>query len=76
MVHQGEGLAFGLEAGDDRLGIHAELDDLERDLAPHGCSLLGEIDHPATTLADLFHEPVRAELVAWPLDGRVFGLLR
>src|SRR5437016_1586641 len=31
MVHHCQRLALGLEAGDDGLGVHAELDDLERD---------------------------------------------
>ena len=30
-------LAFGVEAGDDLLGVHAGLDDLERDRAADGC---------------------------------------
>ena len=33
MVHQGQGLPLGLEAGDDLAAVHARLDDLERDLA-------------------------------------------
>ena len=33
VVHHGQGLALGLEAGDDLAAVHAGLDDLERDLA-------------------------------------------
>jgi hypothetical protein len=29
MIHHGQGLPIGLEAGDDRLGVHPQLDDLE-----------------------------------------------
>ena len=31
VVHQREGLALGLEAGHDLLGVHARLDDLQGD---------------------------------------------
>ena len=33
MVHQGQGLPLGLEAGDDLAAVHARLDQLEGDLA-------------------------------------------
>ncbi len=33
MIHEREGLALGLEAGDDLFRIHAQLDDLEGDTA-------------------------------------------
>ena len=35
MVHHGQGLSLGLEAGDDLLGIHSRLDDLEGHPAAH-----------------------------------------
>src|SRR5262245_22845292 len=35
MVHHGQRLALGFEAGDYLLGIHAKLDDLERDATAH-----------------------------------------
>ena len=61
MVHQGQGLALGLEAGDDLLGVHAALDQLERDLAPHRLALLGgpDLAHPA--FAELLHKTVGAD---------------
>jgi hypothetical protein len=41
VVHDGERLPFGLEASDDLLRVHAELDDLERHPAVDGLGLLG-----------------------------------
>ena len=51
VLHQRQGLALGLEAHDDFLGVHAELDDLQRHLALHRLGLLGHPDrpHPADT---------------------------
>ena len=42
MVHQRQRLPLGLEPGDHLLGVHAELDDLERDAARTGsfCSAM------------------------------------
>ena len=36
VVHQRQGLPLGFEPGDDLPGIHARLDDLERDAAANG----------------------------------------
>ena len=33
VLHEGEGLAFGFEAGEDQAGIHAGLDEFEGDVA-------------------------------------------
>ena len=33
MIHEGDGLAFGLEAGEHFLAVHARLDDFEGDHA-------------------------------------------
>jgi hypothetical protein len=40
VVHHRQRLPPGLEAGDDLLGVHAQLDELERHAPPHrlGCS--------------------------------------
>ena len=35
MIHHGQRLPLGFEAGDDLLGVHAQLDDLQRDAAAH-----------------------------------------
>ena len=74
MVHEGQGLALGLEPGDDLLGVHAQLDDLEGHPAADRLGLLGHIDHPAAALADLFQQLVVADAVAGFLgDGQGFG---
>ena len=52
MVHHRQRLPLGLEPGDDLLGVHAQLDDLERDAPPHRLGLLGHIDHAAAAFAD------------------------
>src|SRR5260221_12628957 len=40
MIHEGQRLTLGLEAGDDRACVHPKLNDLDRDLAPNGLGLL------------------------------------
>ena len=73
MVHQGQRLALGLEAGDDLAGVHARLDDLEGDLAVDRLGLLGH-EHPAkTAFADFLQQLVAADDGARPFaDGLFF----
>ena len=71
MIHHGQRLPLGLEAGDDLLGVHAQLDDLERDAAAHRLGLLGDIDHAAAAFADLLQQLVAANGLA---DGFVLGV--
>ena len=54
MIHHGQGLALGFEAGDDLPGVHAQLDHFERDAAADGFGLFGDIDHAAAAFAELF----------------------
>jgi hypothetical protein len=61
VVHQSQGLALGLEAGDDLAGVHAGLDDLEGDLAVHGLALLGHPDLAHAAFADLLQQLVGAD---------------
>ena len=61
VVHQGQGLPLGLEAGDDVARVHARLDDLEGHLAANGVLLLGDEDQAHPALADLLHELVGAD---------------
>ena len=68
MVHHRECLPLGVKAGDDLFGVHAELDDLERNAAAHWFFLFGDIYNTATTLADLLEKFVAANPVA-----RFFG---
>ena len=51
------GAALGLEAGADRARVHAGLDDLHGDHAPHGLGLLGLVDHAEAALAEQTADP-------------------
>ena len=63
MIHQGQGLSFGLEPGDHIRRVHAEFDDLERDFASEGFELLGAIDDPTPAFSELFEDAVAIESV-------------
>jgi hypothetical protein len=74
VVHQGQRLAFGLEAGDHGPGVHAELDDLEGDTLVEGHGLIGHIDHAHATFAQFLQELVLADHGAGAFgDVDVFG---
>jgi len=75
VVHHGQGLAFGLETGDDLPGVHARLDDLQRHPTADGVRLLGHEDDAHAPLADLFEQLVRPDDRAGMLGdlGRVDG---
>jgi hypothetical protein len=64
MVHEGQGLSLGLEPGDDALGVHAQLNDLEGNPAPDWFLLLGHIDDTTPAFADLLEELVAPNAVA------------
>ena len=70
VVHERQGLALGLEAGDDLFGVHARLDDLERDLAADGALLLGEEDDSHAALAELADDRVGADARAGAFGDR------
>jgi hypothetical protein len=53
MIHHRKGLAFLLEARDHLLGIHAELDNLQRDTPLDGLQLLRHPDNSESAFADL-----------------------
>ena len=61
MVHQGQGLALGLEAGDHLTRVHAWLEDFQGDLAADRLGLLGHEDDAEAPLADLFQQFVRPD---------------
>jgi hypothetical protein len=63
VVHHGQGLPLGLEAGHDLLGVHALLDDLEGDLAFDGLLLLGQPDLSHAALAELLEQAVGTDLL-------------
>jgi len=53
MIHEAPGPDVGVEPGDDLFGVHAELDELERDAAADRFLLFGHINHTATAFANL-----------------------
>ena len=61
VVHQGQRLPLGLEAGDDLPGVHARLDQLDGDQALDRLGLLGHPDAAHAAFADLLDELVRAD---------------
>ncbi len=61
MIHQGQGLPLFFETRDDALGVHAEADDFQRDLAAHRLLLLGQINHAAPALAQALQQAVTAD---------------
>ena len=73
MVHQRQGLPLGLEAGDDLLGVHAQLDDLEGDLRRDRLGLLGQADLAHAAFAELLQQAVGADLL--PVAGSRRGCL-
>jgi hypothetical protein len=70
VVHQGQSLPFGLEAGNDLPGIHSRLDNLERDPAVDRRLLFRHVHHTHSTFANLFEQLVRANERARPLGWR------
>jgi hypothetical protein len=76
MVHHGQRLALGFEASDDGLGIHAQLDDFERDPSPNRFGLLGDIDHATASFANSLEQLITANALAhgFVLDIRQFEL--
>lgn len=64
VIHHRQRLALGLETGDHRLAVHAQLNDLERDPAAHGFSLLGHVNHTAAAFTDPLQKLVASDLVA------------
>ena len=69
VVHQGQGLPLGLEAGDHLPGVHARLDDLQGHLAADRLLLRGHVDHAHAPFADLLQELVAADLGAGLFEG-------
>ena len=53
-----------IEPGDDLPGVHARLEHLQRDLAPHRFGLLGHENYPKAALSDLLKKFVGADLRA------------
>ena len=64
MIHERERLAFRFKPGHDALGVHAQLDHLDRHLAPNGFALLSPINDTEAPLADLLQKFVAADGIA------------
>jgi hypothetical protein len=74
MVHQGQRLALGLEAGDDLPGVHAQLDDFDGHLAADRLLLLRQVDGTEPTLADALEQLVGPQDAARRFGRAVPGL--
>jgi hypothetical protein len=64
-TNHGEGLPLGLEASDDRPGVHPQLDDLERHAATDGVHLFGQVHNPHAAFTELLEDLVRADAAGW-----------
>ncbi len=71
MVHHRQRLSLGLEARDDLLGVHAQLDDLQCHAPPHRLRLFGYINHAAPAFANAFQKFVTPERLAHRFVGRI-----
>jgi hypothetical protein len=58
MIHHRERLPLRVEARQNALGVHAGLDELERDLPLDRLGLLGEVNRAHATFADHIDELV------------------
>jgi hypothetical protein len=58
VIDNGWRLPLRLEPRDDLLGVHTQLDILERHATPHRFGLLRDIDHAASAFADSFQNLV------------------
>ena len=71
MIHDRQRLPLGLEAGHHLLGVHARLEDLQRDLATDRLLLLGHEDDAETTLANLLQQLVGPDDRAGAFGGHI-----
>src|SRR5262245_45678843 len=61
MVHQCQRLPLRLESSDYLLGVHSELDDLERKATLHRLPLLRDVDSTKTAFTQLFQQLVAVD---------------
>ena len=71
VVHDGQGLPLGLEAGDDLAGVHPGLQHLQGHLAADRLGLLGQEHDAEPALANLFQQLVRADDVPGTFADRL-----
>ena len=70
VVHQREGLALRVEAPNDLLRVHPQLEDLQRNVPPHRLFLLGVPHDAEATLAEQLQQPIRPDARArFEVDG-------
>ncbi len=67
MIHHGERLTLSREPGHHLLGVHPQLDDLERDETGQRLGLFRLVDHSHSALPQYPPDPVRSDA------GRVLG---
>jgi hypothetical protein len=65
VFQQGQSLPFGLKASNYLLGIHARLDDFQRDPAFDWSLLFGKVNYTAATFSQYAEEFVSTNLTAW-----------
>ena len=71
MIHHRQRLPFRLEPRDHLLGVHPQLDHLQRHPPPHRLGLLRDIHHAATAFAHPLQQFVAAERLAHGFVRRV-----
>ena len=64
VVHQRQRLPLRFEAGDDVLGIHPQLDDLEGDAAADGFLLFGHVNDATSSFANFLQKLIRTNMLA------------
>ena len=70
MIHHGQRLPLGFEASNDLLGVHAQLDDLQRHAAADRLLLLGHIDRAEAAVPDHLEQRVTADHSAGAFGDR------
>ena len=75
MIHHRQRLPFGFEASDDLLGVHPRFDQLQGYRPTNGLLLPSHIDNSHTSLADLLHQLVRADLLQPQIIERLWSRL-
>jgi hypothetical protein len=73
VIHQGERLALGLEAGDDLLRVHAGLDHLHRNAAPERLGLLRQVHRAHAALPEQLDDVIRPDLRRQRRAGRAMA---
>src|SRR5215470_4767597 len=61
VIHDGEGLALGLETAEGRIVVHATAYEFESDIAADGSGLFGEPDLSHAAFAEFLEQAIGAE---------------